>query len=1245
MTNSFTADDTSANSTLAAFHSNVIDRISLNVGGRQCDYRAYLELPASERSNDEANAVDQQFARYTLEWLGFADAQLDYNLTQTGSRENRPDYIARGPVGTAFVWEDKNTTLDLEPKHIQQMRRYCIGTAGYAVWCNMKRIVAMRFAANDITDAESLVNVNVEALFGAQTVAEEFRQSQIANLELFQLLFSHARFFQFASLAASIASDEATFGAKAIHLTTDGTLEPFIAGSRESLGHLRLAALTRIRAALAGQQEASVTQTRLLSEWQDALEELLSNFHFRQEIVAQALAALKPGESSKQDVEQIETALVEAQGRLLSPALRTQFEKWKESALRISSVLYSLRFQSSGRLLVAHAYQVWSDLQTDALDIKPEVFAEQVAYVFFVRMLLVRVLEDKQVLRPRMASDGGFQVWLDYVRRQFQELESVSIVGDIYCNMLTRKAGNYYLHFFQQPVFDWFVPDDFLLLETLEFLCRYSFADIASDVIGFTYENYIERVARGRKGHFLTRPRVVEYMLDLLGYSGVGVIGRSLLDPACGSGSFLVHAAVRYRRALVTSICRREHLPDDEEAIDARPELRLELARRFVEDLIRLFHGMELLPFACYLAEMNLLIQALDDLAVLQRAGQSFPIDRFNLVNTDSLELPRDVLADPHVSGQAFAIPDTLNERLADEAYPMKARTNGFVAGFQYVVSNPPYVTSKREELAAERYRHTPFYETALSGDLNLYLLFLKLGMYYLAEFGSMVFIVPLTIFGDPSAKAARNLLRTPPFAPSAAVRFYRGDVLFPGVDQAVGIVAVQHSIQTQTVVVGGGNDTPDAQASHSRIPAASIVDAVPQNGTWNGAWLVSSDPTDAAIWQQAKSVSNDLAFTLGTLISQTFADFRQGDVNATHLNPLRVRGRTGSYAQGDVAIYKGENADLFAPLPVVPANWARPLTPGSSAGVLTATITASRNLTAVQQLPVRERGIILRQVARLNTRDTLIATWFEREATHPIAFTNELWRISLAPSSNVQTGQALLALIVSKPIAYLINLFSTNNHVGKEELYRVPVPDPDTLPIAELADVADQLLRVRAELETNYVTRYKAVLPGSENGTVYLPPSAVLNATTLPKLTLGDLTARGEVINRGAANQRVLTLHQRQRVVSGVDEEQPYAADFARALSLFLEEWSRSGLTWTQAQSRQMPEPIAASKWLTTYNALVQEAQQRWTRFGELQRAADKIVCDWYGFDDTMQTAIANGVAWARRRDATLDPSTIEAV
>src|SRR5690348_9913437 len=136
---------------------------------------------------------------------------------------------------------------------------------------------------------------------------------------------------------------------------------------------------------------------------------------------------------------------------------------------------------------------------------RQQVFAEQAGYVYFVRLLLTRILEDKAI--------------------SFFPLT---------CR-----------HFFQQPVFDWFLPDGYLLALIFHRLSKYSFKDLTSDLLGFTYEAFIDRVARNKKGHFLTPPAVVEFMLDRAGYSGSSIIGESLIDTACGSGSFLVHATRR----------------------------------------------------------------------------------------------------------------------------------------------------------------------------------------------------------------------------------------------------------------------------------------------------------------------------------------------------------------------------------------------------------------------------------------------------------------------------------------------------------------------------------------------------------------------------------------------------------------------------------------------------------------------------------------------------------------------------
>ncbi len=584
-------------SAVDSFRQAVIGRFQVMVGGQMCGYQEYLSKPEALRSGDEANAVDQQFARYVLEWLGFRPAEWDYNQPVAGKKVNRPDYRIKAPIGTAFIWEDKNSTLDLDDEHILQMRRYCRGTAGYAVWCNMRRIWAIRFLPSTGIKYEILTDVAVEELFGQQRSLEFALETQSANLALLLLLFGKERFTQFSELVARIAIDEQTFEQQAIPLDQPEATRGFIAGSRQSLEHLRLAALLQIREALENHARLARKEVFLRAEWGRARDELISTIGFTSTTfdviskpVFDAIEQLTPhvGDLNVEEIRNVATLLertvIKTVGRM-SASLRTKLEKWLEQALRINSALLSQRFNAAESYRVAETYQVWSERQSDKEDVRPEVFAEQVAYVYFVRLLLVRVLEDKHILRPRLASDGGFLDWSSYIQRHFRELDGISVLNQNFSSILAWKASQYYLHFFHQVIFDWFQPDDFLMVETLEFLCRYNFQTVTSDIIGFTYEEYIDRNARNRKGHFLTRHEVVEYMLDLLDYSGPQIVGRRMLDPACGSGSFLVHAARRYRRALVTYFCNQEGFPDSEDSIAAHPVLRKELALRYIEDI------------------------------------------------------------------------------------------------------------------------------------------------------------------------------------------------------------------------------------------------------------------------------------------------------------------------------------------------------------------------------------------------------------------------------------------------------------------------------------------------------------------------------------------------------------------------------------------------------------------------------------------------------------------------------------
>ncbi len=327
---------------VSAFRQAVIERFSIQLGVRGYAYQEYLALPASERSNDEADAVDQQFARYALEWLGFSSSDWNYNRPQAGKKANRPDYSVTASVGMAFIWEDKNSTLDLVDEHLLQMRRYTIGTAGYAVWCNMRRILAVRFSSNDTLKYEILADISIETLLDTQAQAW---QTQATNLALFRLLFGKERFTQFLRLVESISIGEGDFKKHATPLTSRQAMQDFIDGSRQSLDHLRLAALSQIRKSREDRSESEEEEKTLHQEWTDNATQLVNKLGYTESgrmRVQEAIQRLtsRLGEISAEDMNRVKEEMAQAGGTTkLSAAISSLFEQWREQ-LSIRTVLF-----------------------------------------------------------------------------------------------------------------------------------------------------------------------------------------------------------------------------------------------------------------------------------------------------------------------------------------------------------------------------------------------------------------------------------------------------------------------------------------------------------------------------------------------------------------------------------------------------------------------------------------------------------------------------------------------------------------------------------------------------------------------------------------------------------------------------------------------------------------------------------------------------------------------------------------
>ena len=181
-------------------------------------------------------------------------------------------------------------------------------------------------------------------------------------------------------------------------------------------------------------------------------------------------------------------------------------------------------------------------------------------------------------------------------------------------------------------------------------------------------------------GKFYTPAPVVAHVLGRLGYPGEHDHG--LMDPACGTGAFLVQATRRY--------------------LDARPGAGW-------EDLMREIRGIDVDPVAVLIARAQIVEAALD-------AGVTVGEASFRVECRDALELGL-----YPTNGTLF---DNGERGILNE-------------DFGYVVGNPPYGKVHSSDPRVRPFRHT------IHGHANLYGIFLALAVSMLGEGGRLGFVVP----------------------------------------------------------------------------------------------------------------------------------------------------------------------------------------------------------------------------------------------------------------------------------------------------------------------------------------------------------------------------------------------------------------------------------------------------------------------------------------------------------------------
>lgn len=369
------------------------------------------------------------------------------------------------------------------------------------------------------------------------------------------------------------------------------------------------------------------------------------------------------------------------------------------------------------------SFKKWHSISS--ANCEPETFQLETMYIFFNRILLLRICEDKDIIKKRRISNGGITDWITYKEyTHFSEVNYNELIKDAY-----KVMEKTYPHLFREDIFDWYMPNNDVLWSVLYAFNFYNFRQVDRDILGKLYERYIPREERKKLGQFYTPEEVINYILDAVGYrEDADIEGKRLLDPACGSGGFLVRA---------TNI------------LVQRLKARGFEAETILNKVRESIYGFEINPFASHLAETNLLFQVIDLIKEAKKENPEFEMGKFNVFETDSLRIPKQEKPKlfKEYNSEWFEDAETVRQ--------IKLKEGRFKDGFDFVVGNPPYgiIFDKKEKNSLK------VTYPVLSRNYDLYTAFIQCALNLCNQQGLFGFIVPNTYIHGPYFEKLREFI------------------------------------------------------------------------------------------------------------------------------------------------------------------------------------------------------------------------------------------------------------------------------------------------------------------------------------------------------------------------------------------------------------------------------------------------------------------------------------------------------
>ena len=394
------------------------------------------------------------------------------------------------------------------------------------------------------------------------------------------------------------------------------------------------------------------------------------------------------------------------------------------------------------------------------------------------RIVFLRIVEDRN-----LESYGRLERAASVRRNSYNEIKTLYLAAD-------RKYNSGLFHFDpndkSRPDADTLSLDirigDEILRKIIADLyppkSRYQFSVISADILGQVYERFLGKVIEVRSDAFKTAVTVEEkpevrkaggvyytpgYIVDYIMENTVGTLLKDkspdeamnlrVLDPACGSGSFLTGA---YQYLLDWHLAQyRENPQRYKNRIRHSADgiiLRIEEKRRILLDNI---YGVDLDQNAVEVSKLSLLLK------MLENEHDTLDIEEPLLPDlSGNIKWGNSLISSDFFSGDGLA--DLDDEELLRVKPFDWASGSGFgdimaAGGFDAVIGNPPYVRS--QSLGGEqREYYKNRYESA-TRTYDIYVLFVERAISIMSKSGKTGFILPNKFFTTDYGVGIRRVL------------------------------------------------------------------------------------------------------------------------------------------------------------------------------------------------------------------------------------------------------------------------------------------------------------------------------------------------------------------------------------------------------------------------------------------------------------------------------------------------------